>query len=82
MTDEKRYGVIRPAADLPPGALPAKWDGLWIELGPTTVGIRAEEWEGTFADHGTATATDRFETREDGAVARVFEVRPGDVRGD
>lgn len=72
-----RYGVIRvaPECRLLVGDW-QKWDGLWIELGPVTVGGNEED-EPLHFGVGVATATDRFERRDsDGATARVFEVRP------
>lgn len=65
MTD---YIVIRPAADLPPEFRLGDMDGRWYDLTdiPTGFGV------------GTAVAvpSGRFEYREDGAVAEVWEIRP------
>jgi hypothetical protein len=67
---ESDYVVIRPAADLPEGFLPTSFDGLWID--------RAQVPRVATGELGTAVAvaTGRFEVRDDGAVAEVFEVRP------
>lgn len=71
---EPDYVVIRPAADLPEGFLPKEWDGLWIDRSEvrTTIAALAVAVEST----ALAGATGRFEVRDDGAVAEVFEVRP------
>lgn len=69
------YVVIRPAADLPDGFLPDEMNGKWLDRSQ----LPTEPGDGHAAPAGpggaTAVATGRFETREDGAVAEVFEVR-------
>jgi len=64
-----RYIVLRPAPDLPPGFMPPRDDGLWIDR-PTQVSYSVHP--------GTAQAvpTGRCERREDGVLAEVYEVRP------
>lgn len=76
MTDDfdlepvRRHGVIRAAPDLPPGFLPPDLEGKWFDLDELPY-FMAEENE-----RAVAVITARFERREDGATARVFEVRP------
>lgn len=66
-----RYVVIRAAADLPRGFLPADQEGRWYDLDAVP------KLDGPWTWHGAvAVATDRFERRDDGATARVYEVRP------
>lgn len=73
-TAEPDYVVIRPAADLPPGAMPECFNGRWYDrarIGPPSPDS-AERSMGKF----TAVPAGRFEVRDDGAVAEVWEVRP------
>jgi hypothetical protein len=66
----RRYAVLRPAPELPPGFLPPDLDGRWYDLDQTTHLLEG-------SGDAVAVATDRFERRDsDGATARVFEVRP------
>lgn len=70
---EPNYVVVRPATDLPLGFLPESLDGTWFDVsqlppGPGLTGIRMGS--------AVAVPTGRFEAREDGAVAEVYEVRP------
>jgi len=71
------YIVIRPAADLPEGFLPEDFDGRWYDRNDVPFGPPPDS---VFARPGGASAvaipTERFESREDGAVAEVWEVRP------
>ena len=64
--------VLRAAADLPPGLMPPRLDGLWLDLNDMP------RWPGhtlpTAPTHRTCTPTGRFEVRDDGAVAEVWEV--------
>ncbi|WP_433067397.1 hypothetical protein [Dactylosporangium sp. CS-033363] len=76
------FVVLRPAPDLPAGFLPEKLDGQWFNLvdlvyeayrdpdGPSdTEGVQ-------FGPAGArAYPTGRYETRDDGAEAEVYEVR-------
>jgi hypothetical protein len=71
------YVVIRPAADLPAGFLPADLDGKWFDRStlPTWIvrdrtGLAKDAGPG-----GVAVPAGRFEVRDDGAVAEVFEVQ-------
>jgi DNA-binding transcriptional regulator PaaX len=68
MTDLPDFAVIRPAPDLPAGFLPAEWDGRWVNL--------ATMRQGPGLGQAVAVPVGRFETRDDGAVAEVWEVRP------
>lgn len=73
MTDEPNYIVVRPAADLPRGFLPDSLDGVWFDVsmlppGPNLAGVRM--------GMAVAVQSGRFESREDGTVAEVYEVRP------
>ncbi|PZG16486.1 hypothetical protein C1I95_17595 [Micromonospora craterilacus] len=64
--DEPDYVVVRPHPDLPAGFLPPDLDGRWFDRSALRLGS------------GTAVAvpSGRFEVRDDGAVAEVYEVRP------
>ena len=68
------YVVIRPAAGLPEGVMPEGLDGKWFDKsrmayggGKVSVGVPAVSYQ--------AVPTGRLETRDDGAVAEVWEVR-------
>lgn len=63
--------VIRPAPDLPPGFLPPHLDGRWFDTTEVPLSY-AEPGSGC----AVAVPAGRFEVREDGAVAEVWEVRP------
>lgn len=65
------YLVIRAAPDLPPGFLSPSLDGKWIDRSQ----LPEDGWPYRWGD-AVAVASGRFEAREDGAVAEVFEVRP------
>lgn len=73
---EPDYIVIRPAADLPPGFLPARLDGLWFDLGDKRCSVavgRSRVLMGLVV----AIPVGRFEVRhDDGVVAEIWEVRP------
>jgi hypothetical protein len=62
------YVVIRPAADLPSGSLPQDLDGKWFD--------RSQLQESRLFGEAVAVPSGRFEVRDDGAVAEVYEVRP------
>lgn len=66
-----RYIVIRAAADLPEGFLPPDLEGRWYDL--ADIPSDGVDWS---VGGGVAVVTDRFERREDGVTARVYEVRP------
>lgn len=65
------YIVVRPASGLPPGFLPPRLDGTWFDRSTLPEQYGPYQW-----GDAVAIATGRFETRDDGAVAEVFEVRP------
>jgi hypothetical protein len=69
-----RYAVIRAAADLPAGFMPAKLDGRWYDLDTMPMARGAEAL--ALAGGAVAVATERFERRDDGVTARVYEFRP------
>jgi hypothetical protein len=72
VTDEvvAKYAVIRAAVNLPDGFLPPNLEGRWYDLADI-LEAREPQIEGA-----VAVATSRFERRDDGATARVYEVRP------
>jgi hypothetical protein len=61
--------VIRAASDLPPGFLPAALNGKWLDRAQLSEESNVHHW-----GSAVAVATGRFEVREDGAVAEVFEM--------
>lgn len=65
-----RYVVIRAHPDLPGDFLPPEWEGKWLDADQITPGYEVQVFG------AVAVATDRFERRDDGATARVYEVRP------
>lgn len=65
------YIVVRPAPDLPPSFLPPGLDGKWVDRTMLPEDASPYRW-----GDAVAVATGRFEARDDGAVAEVFEVRP------
>ena len=68
---EPDYVVIRPGAGLPEGFLPEDMDGRWIDRSTLPLPVPgAPDVVGA-----VAVPTGRFEQRDDGAVAEVFEVR-------
>lgn len=68
-----KFIVFRPAAGLPPGAVSESLDGFWMDLGRLTGDEAAE----ALVMHGVRSVpVMRFETREDGAVAQVYEATP------
>ena len=68
---EPDYIVVRAAPDLPPGFLSPGMDGKWFDRSMIPEGVGTYGWRDS-----VAIATGRFEVRDDGAVAEVFEVRP------
>jgi len=70
-----KYVVVRPSAGLPVDYLPDHLDGKWYDMEdiPMDYGLRP-------AQPGQATVlarpTGRFEYREDGQAAEVYEVSP------
>ncbi len=72
-----RYVVIRAAADLPDGFLPPDIEGRWYDLDELPpASPQGDNDAAMVLGEGVAVATDRFERRDDGATARVYEVRP------
>lgn len=76
MSDEPDYVVIRPGPGLPEGFVPARWDGRWLDRSQLQP-LPGEHGDAAAAGFGEAVAvpTGRFEYRDDGAVAEVYEVR-------
>lgn len=72
MSELPRYIVVRAHPDLPAGFLPPEQEGRWYgeELLPVIDG------EFSWGGGAVAVRTDRFERRDDGMTARVYEVRP------
>ncbi len=71
---EPDYIVLRPAADLPPGFLPERFNGLWIDRADMQQASSTEASHDAAARYGgmIAVPTGRFETRDyDQAVAEV-----------
>lgn len=68
--------MLRPAADAPPGFLPAHQNGRWFDTRTSSPESRIRSL-GLFGSK--AEPTDRVEERPDGAVAQVWEVSPLDV---
>jgi len=67
------YIVVRPAPDLPEGFLPKELNGKWFDVDdvpripPLGTNNKVSE--------AVAVPTGKFEVREDGAVAEIYEVR-------
>ena len=61
------YIVLRAAPDMPPGFLREDMDGRWYDL--------ATMKRGTSETGVSARPTDRYEEREDGVRAQIWEVR-------
>jgi hypothetical protein len=75
--NEPDYIVIRPAPDLPPGFLPDRENGRWYDRATMPVADEEQRMNALVRyGGGVAVATGRFEVRDDGAVAEVYEVRP------
>lgn len=74
MSSAADYVVLRQSPDLPDGWMPPDMDGRWYDLAAVPIGFRAP-----LAGYKPGTAygvpTGRFEVRDDGAVAEVYEVR-------
>lgn len=68
---EPDYIVVRAAPNLPPGFLPRGLDGKWFDRATLPEQHGPYQW-----GDSVAVATGRFEARDDGAVAEVFEIRP------
>lgn len=84
MSEEPDYVVLRAGLDLPDGWMPPEMDGRWYDRSqfPTRGEAEASAARSEFVAAGGAVAiasaapTSRFEVRDDGAVAEVWEVRP------
>jgi hypothetical protein len=82
---EPDYVVMRASLDLPDGWMPPEMDGRWYDRSsmPTRAEAEAAAKRSAFrAEGGTVTTAvavpaGRFEVRDDGAVAEVWEIRPG-----
>jgi hypothetical protein len=79
---ESDYVVVRRAPDLPAAFNTGDLDGKWFDR--ATLPIRTEDPEdraerfrksGGTASSAVAVPTGRFEVRDDGAVAEVYEIR-------
>lgn len=70
---EPDWIVFRPAAGVPPEALPPTMDGWWVDRYGFSASGTMFHSSGTILRYAP---TSRFETRDDGAVAEVFEVWP------
>ena len=69
------FMVVRFAPGLPKDALPEQYDGLWFDVSRWVKDDTLDPAHGHVRGH-RAVLTDRLETREDGAVGQVWEVRP------
>jgi hypothetical protein len=70
------YVVIRAAADLPAGFMPADLNGKWFDRSTLPSWVRVDGATRNVDGGAVAVPTERFEVRDDGAVAEVFEFRP------
>lgn len=70
-----RYVVIRPAPDLPPGFMPDYYNGRWLDKWDIPGAYYGEESSPTPPGTGVAVATGRFERRDDGELAEVYEMQ-------
>ncbi|MGW4422554.1 hypothetical protein [Streptosporangium sp. NPDC004631] len=70
------YIVIRPSADLPDGFLPDRLNGRWFDRAEMSIGPDDDGEMVARLGGAVAVPAGRFESREDGAVAEVYEVRP------
>jgi hypothetical protein len=73
--DALDYVVIRFADDLPEGAVPAEFNGMWVDVAQLAKDYGLDPQKATVMGHPTV-LTDRQETRDDGTVGQVCEVRP------
>lgn len=68
-----RYVVWRRRPDLPDEQMPRGWEGRWELMREVTMSVRLRP-SSTPYSAATAIPTDRYEVREDGEVARVYEL--------
>ena len=81
MTTEPDYIVVRAAPGLPEGFVPAHLEGRWYDRSQIPLGaVNVGAFEAAGGTVGTAIAepSGRFEVRDDGAVAEVWEIRAPD----
>lgn len=78
-TDEPDYIVYRFSPDMPEEWRPPQMDGWWVDRNTVPEYSTLQEKRGARDPEPgecVAIATGRFETREDGRIAEVFEIRP------
>jgi hypothetical protein len=73
--DTPDYVVIRFAPDLPEDAVPAEFDGMWVDVAQLTQDYGFDSQKASVMGH-PAVLADRQETRADGTVGQVYEVQP------
>jgi hypothetical protein len=73
-----RYAVFRYADGRPPTWwMRGGWEGRWVEIENSAQGhARGHRWSYPSGQTVTATPTERYESREDGAVAEVWAAAP------
>lgn len=77
MPSQPDYIVIRRAPDLPVDFNTGGLDGKWFDRSEMPVGSRPNPFlREEDGGEGVAVPTGRFEVRDDGAVAEVWEIRP------
>lgn len=64
------YVVVRAHSDLPEGFLPPELEGRWFDLEDIPKSLVPQD------SGAVAVPVSRFEQRDDGVVAQVYEVRP------
>jgi hypothetical protein len=74
-TEPLDHVVIRFDPDLPEDAIPAEFDGMWVDVTQLTKDYSFDPSKATVMGRPAA-MTDRTEAREDGTRARVCEVQP------
>lgn len=72
--NDARYIVFRRGERMPLEEFPPGLEGRWEER-PDFLGLSASVWERPHGSAASAFPTNRFEVREDGEIAQVFEVR-------
>jgi hypothetical protein len=75
LSNDPDWIVLRPAPDLPPGHMPAAFDGMWLDRAGYIPDRGAILLPDMGLVYGSFTPTGRFEV-VDGVVAEVFEVGP------